>query len=177
MIARRRGRIINVVSGALPIAYFSAYMASKSALIRFTECVAIEAKPFGVSVFAMGPGTVRTAMSEHSLSSDAGRRWLPWFRGIFDQGLDVPIERPAQLALALASGGYDDLAGLTVTPQDDLESMRQVLPAIEREKLYSLRIRTLPTPGADAIAAVREKAEQSLGVVAPSRASGSTLKP
>jgi NAD(P)-dependent dehydrogenase (short-subunit alcohol dehydrogenase family) len=65
MIARRSGRIINVVSGALPVAYFSAYMTSKSALIRFTECLAIEAKPFGISAFAMAPGTVRTALSEH----------------------------------------------------------------------------------------------------------------
>jgi len=162
MIARRRGRIINVVSGALPIAYFSGYMTSKSALIRFTECLAIEAKPFGVSVFAVGPGTVRTAMSEHSLSSAEGQRWLPWFRRIFDQGLDVPIERPARLALELASGGYDGLAGLTVTPLDDLGSMRQALPTIDREKLYSLRIRTLPTPEAGALAAVREKAEQPL---------------
>jgi NAD(P)-dependent dehydrogenase (short-subunit alcohol dehydrogenase family) len=162
MITRRRGRIINVVSGALPIAYFSSYMTSKSALIRFTECLAIEAKPFGVSVFAMAPGTVRTAMSEHSLSSAEGRRWLPWFRRIFDQGLDVPVERPARLALELASGAYDELAGLTVTPLDDLESMRQALPTIDREKLYSLRIRTLPSPQATALAEVRQAAELPL---------------
>jgi len=162
MIAHRRGRIINVVSGALPIAYFSAYMTSKSALIRFTECLAIEAKPFGVFVFAMGPGTVRTAMSKHSLNSAEGQRWLPWFRRVFDQGLDLPIERPARLALTLASGGHDALAGLTLTPLDDLDSMRQALPTIDREKLYSLRIRTLPTPGASALAAVRAAAEQPL---------------
>ncbi len=162
MIARRRGRIINVVSGALPIAYSSAYMTSKSALIRLTECLAIEARPFGVSVFAMAPGTVRTAMSAHSLSSAEGQRWLPWFRRIFDRGLDVPVERPARLALALASGGYDDLAGLTVTPLDDLESIRQALPTIKREKLYSLRIRALPTPEAGAVADIRETAEQPL---------------
>jgi NAD(P)-dependent dehydrogenase (short-subunit alcohol dehydrogenase family)/uncharacterized protein YndB with AHSA1/START domain len=162
MIARRRGRIINVVSGALPIAYFSAYMTSKSALIRFTECLAIETKPFGVSAFAMGPGTVRTAMSEHSLNSAEGQRWLPWFRRVFDQGLDVPIERPARLALRLASGEYDGLSGLTLTPLDDLESMRQALPMIDREKLYSLRIRTLPTSDAGALAAVRVQAEQPL---------------
>ena len=174
MIARRRGRVINVVSGALPIAYFSAYMTSKSALIRFTECVAIEAKPFGVSVFAMSPGTVRTAMSEHSLSSAEGQRWLPWFRDIFDRGLDLPIERPARLALELASGSYDSLAGLTVTPLDDLESLRQARPAIDREKLYSLRIRTLPTPKAAALDAVREKAEQPLDRLDSSRRTGDT---
>jgi NAD(P)-dependent dehydrogenase (short-subunit alcohol dehydrogenase family)/uncharacterized protein YndB with AHSA1/START domain len=160
MIARRSGRIINVVSGALPVAYFSAYMTSKSALIRFTECLAIEAKPFGVSAFALGPGTVRTALAEHSLNSAEGRRWLPWFRRIFDEGLDLPVERPARLALALASGDYDELSGLTVTPFDDLEAMRAAVTTIDREKLYSLRIRTLPTSGLSGIAAVRQAAEQ-----------------
>jgi NAD(P)-dependent dehydrogenase (short-subunit alcohol dehydrogenase family)/uncharacterized protein YndB with AHSA1/START domain len=160
MIARRRGRIINVVSGALPIAYFSGYMTSKSALIRFTECLAIEAKPFGVAVFAMGPGTVRTAMSEHSLNSAEGQRWLPWFRRVFEQGLDLPIERPARLALSLASGAHDDLAGLTLTPRDDLQAMQQALPTIDREKLYSLRIRTLPTLEASTLDAVRAEGER-----------------
>jgi len=98
MVARRRGRIINVVSSALPIAYFSGYMTSKSALIRFTECLAIEAKPFGVAVFAMGPGTVRTAMSEHSLNSAEGQRWLRGFEGCSSRVLtcrsSVPPESP-----------------------------------------------------------------------------------
>lgn len=161
MIARRSGRIINVVSSAQPIGYFSAYMTSKSALIRFTECLAIEAKPFGVSAFALGPGTVRTAMSEHSLNSEEGRRWLPWFRRVFDEGLDLPVERPARLALALASGEYDHLSGLTVTPFDDLDAMRTALMTIDNEKLYSLRIRTLPTSTVSEVAAaIRQAAER-----------------
>ena len=135
-------------------------MTSKSALIRFTECLAIEAKPFGVSAFAMGPGTVRTALSEHALTSAEGQQWLPWFRRVFDEGLDLPVERPARLAQALASGNYDELSGLTVTPLDDLDAMRAALTTIDREKLYSLRVRTLPTSGASSIAAVRRAAEQ-----------------
>lgn len=160
MIARRSGRIINIVSGAIPVAYFSAYVTSKSALIRFTECLAIEAKPFNVSAFAMGPGTVRTAMSERSLNSEEGRRWLPWFRRIFDEHLDLPVERPAALALALASGKYDELSGLTISPLDDLDAMRAALATIDHEKLYSMRIRRLPTAGQTALDAVRQAGEQ-----------------
>jgi NAD(P)-dependent dehydrogenase (short-subunit alcohol dehydrogenase family) len=33
---------------------------SKTALIRFAECLAAEVKPHGRAVFAMGPGAVRT---------------------------------------------------------------------------------------------------------------------
>jgi NAD(P)-dependent dehydrogenase (short-subunit alcohol dehydrogenase family) len=79
MIARRRGRIINIASGggAAMLPYFSAYVTSKTALIRFSECLAYELKPHGIAVFAMGPGTVSTAMSEHSLNSAEGRTWPP----------------------------------------------------------------------------------------------------
>ena len=109
MIARGKGRIINLVTGVAPFAYFSGYCAGKAALIRFSECLAAEFQPHGVTVFPMGPGTVRTAMSEHSLNSPEGRKWLPWFKRIFDEGLDLPPERPAELVVRLASGRYDAL--------------------------------------------------------------------
>jgi NAD(P)-dependent dehydrogenase (short-subunit alcohol dehydrogenase family) len=84
--------------------HFSAYVTSKAALIRFSECLAVEVKDYGIAVFAMGPGTVRTAMAEYSLNSPEGRTWLPWFRQIFDEGRNPPAERPAALMLALPSG-------------------------------------------------------------------------
>jgi NAD(P)-dependent dehydrogenase (short-subunit alcohol dehydrogenase family) len=144
MVARRRGRIVNVVSSSIPMAYFSAYVTSKTAVIRFTECLAAELRPFGVSAFAMAPGTVRTRMSEHSLTSDAGRRWLPWFRRIFDEHLDMPPERPAQLALALASGRADRLSGRFFSTYHDFESMLEAAETIERDNLHRLRIPTIP---------------------------------
>jgi len=103
MIARGEGRIINLVTGVAPFAYFSGYCAGKAALIRFSECLAAEVRLHGVAVFPMGPGTVRTTMSEHSLNSPEGQKWLPWFKRIFDEGLDLPPERPAELAVRLAS--------------------------------------------------------------------------
>ena len=103
--------------------YFSAYVTSKTALIRFSECLAYELKPHGIAVFAMGPGTVRTAMSEYSLNSPEGRTWLPWFRDIFDEGRDLPPERPAALLVALASGKADILSGRYVYPADDLDRL------------------------------------------------------
>src|SRR5260221_2895021 len=71
MIARRRGCIVNICSGggATMFPYFSAYITAKTALIRFSECLAHEMKLHGIAVFAMGPGTVRTAMSQEFLNS------------------------------------------------------------------------------------------------------------
>src|SRR5438552_12574435 len=91
MIARGRGRIINVASGAgtRAIPYMSAYVTSKAALIRFSETLAAEVATCGISVFAIQPGTVRTRMAEDVLNSPKDLRWLPWFKKIFDQGEDV----------------------------------------------------------------------------------------
>jgi NAD(P)-dependent dehydrogenase (short-subunit alcohol dehydrogenase family) len=142
MIARRSGRIVNLASGggATMFPYFSAYITSKTALIRFSECLAYEVKLHGISVFAMGPGTVRTAMSEHSLHSPEGRKWLPWFRDIFDQGRDLPAERPAAVLCELASGRADALSGRFVTPSDDIARLVEAAADIETAKLYSLQV-------------------------------------
>ena len=106
MIARGCGRIVNVASGAgtVAIPHLGAYVTSKTALIRLTEILAAEAAEHGVKVFAIEPGTVRTAMAEYALESEAGRRWLPWFRDIFEQGRDVPPEHAARLVTLLGVG-------------------------------------------------------------------------
>ena len=67
MASRRRGAIVNVssISGVIgPEKFpgFSAYCASKAALISFTECLAVETKEHGVRVNSVSPGSVDTAM-------------------------------------------------------------------------------------------------------------------
>lgn len=82
-------------------------------------------------------------MSEHSLYSEEGRRWIPWFGRIFEEKLDVPIERPARLVLDLASGRADALSGRFLTIFDDVAALLSHLQEIESENLYSLRARKL----------------------------------
>ncbi len=149
--------------------YFSSYIVAKAAILRLTECVAAEVRPYGLSVFAIGPGTVRTAMSERSLTSPEGKQWLPWFRRIFDEGFDVPAEVPARLVTALASGQYDALSGRFLTIADDLERLLQSTGPIDREQLYALRVNRLPT-SESVSAASREIAQAA---IAPS---GQTLR-
>jgi len=145
MIARRRGRIINLSTGAaaVAVAHMGAYVVAKTALTRFTENLAAELLNSGVSVFAVGPGTVRTAMTEYVLESEAGKKWLPWFRKLYDRGLDVPAEKAAQLVVRLASGRADALSGRFLGISDDLEKLLGRLEEVKRADLYTLRIRKL----------------------------------
>jgi NAD(P)-dependent dehydrogenase (short-subunit alcohol dehydrogenase family) len=163
MISQGDGRIINIASSALAIAYFSSYATSKAALVRFTETLAREVRPHGVSVFAVGPGTVRTSMAEHSLRSHDGQKWLPWFKRIFDEGLDVSAERPSRLVLELASGRADSLSGRFLSIWDDLDSLLRNVKQIEERNLYSMRVQTLDGGGVgSALTAIRTIAERPL---------------
>jgi NAD(P)-dependent dehydrogenase (short-subunit alcohol dehydrogenase family) len=122
MIARGGGRIVNVASGAgtFAIPYLGAYVTSKTALIRFTEILALEAGAHSINVFAIEPGTVRTNMADYALESEEGKRWLPWFGEILERGEDVSPIHAADLVVLLASGRADALSGRFVTIKDDL---------------------------------------------------------
>ncbi|HEY8130326.1 MAG TPA: SDR family oxidoreductase [Thermoanaerobaculia bacterium] len=67
MIPRRSGAIVNVssISGVIGPEKFpgySAYCASKAALISFTESLAVELKEHGIRVNCVSPGSVDTPM-------------------------------------------------------------------------------------------------------------------
>ena len=71
MIARRRGRIVNVASiaGLKGYAYVSAYVAAKHAVVGLTRALALETARSGVTVNAVCPGYVETDMLEASLAA------------------------------------------------------------------------------------------------------------
>lgn len=62
MIARRRGRILNICSTASTQGYLwqSAYVASKHALLGFARALALEVKPHNIHVYNLCPGGVDT---------------------------------------------------------------------------------------------------------------------
>jgi len=164
MVARRKGKIINVASGAgaMAMTNFSSYVCSKTALVRFTECLALETKSLGIAVFVITPGTVKTAMSEYSLNSAEGQKWLPWFKRIFDEGFTVPPERPASLILELASGRADALSGRFVSIYDDLDQLLQGSAEIEKRNLHALKVERLAATSPNAaLAAIMAESRKS----------------
>ena len=139
MCERGAGRIVNVASNAAfnPLEagdtrIDSAYQASKAALVRLTESLAAEARPSGVSVFAISPGMVKTAMTEAV------------FTDLWDEpGLWTPPERTAALVAFLASGALDELSGRYVHARnDDWEAMPGRIAEIVADDLHALRLRS-----------------------------------
>lgn len=144
MVSRKRGRIVNVSSGAglgMGLDYMSAYVTSKTAVLRFTECIASEGKQHGVFAFTISPGPVRTAMGEFALNSPEGEKWLPWYSKIYEEGRDFPPERAAELVAKLATGAADALSGRYFAVTDDVDAMVAGAERIRTEELYLLRLK------------------------------------
>jgi NAD(P)-dependent dehydrogenase (short-subunit alcohol dehydrogenase family) len=139
MSERGAGRIVNVSSNA---AFFaidddwdnridSAYLASKAALVRLTEALASEARAGGVSVFAISPGMVKTAMSEPVFADlwDAPEVWA---------SPDVT----ADLVAFLATGALDPISGRYIhAVADDWRAMPDRIEEIRALDLNAVRLR------------------------------------
>jgi NAD(P)-dependent dehydrogenase (short-subunit alcohol dehydrogenase family) len=139
MMARKMGRIINIVSGAgcQAIPDMSAYVASKTALIRFSEQLAVELQGHGVSVFPVRPGVVRTAMVEEA------RQRIPMIEKLLEEGKEVTPEVVADLVMFLASGRADGLSGRLFAVQEDVEEKVRRAEEVRTDELYLLRLRKL----------------------------------
>ena len=62
MVARRRGRILNVASTAAfqPLPWFATYAAGKAFVLHLSEALAVELRPYGVTVTCLCPGRTAT---------------------------------------------------------------------------------------------------------------------
>jgi len=129
MLERARGRIVLTGSGAayLPGSRNTAYSASKAALCRFGETLALQLADHGIPVFFFSPGLVRTELTGDSFGDDA-----PW----------TPPELAPLLVRVLASGRADALAGRYLHAEhDDVEDLIRRADEIAENDLNAIRLR------------------------------------
>jgi 3-oxoacyl-[acyl-carrier protein] reductase len=143
MIRQRRGKIINLSGGGAtsPLPNFSAYAASKAAIVRLNETLAEEVKGFNIQVNAIAPGAVNTRLVDEILAAGpaAGEEMLARTRRQKETG-GVPPEQAAALAVFLASEESDGLSGRLISAVwDDWQSMNSHIDQIMASELYTLR--------------------------------------
>ncbi len=143
MVARRRGKIINLSGGgaATPRPYFSAYAAAKAGVVRLTETLAEEFQEFNIQVNAIAPGPVFTRMLEQVLQAGeaAGEAALADARRCQPTG-GTPPEHATALAVFLASPESGCLTGRLVSAVwDDWPEMVRQFPQLAAVGGYTLR--------------------------------------
>ncbi len=110
---RRGGAIVNIASilGYRVAKQVAVYAASKAALIKLTEALALEFAGYGIRVNALAPGYVETDLNREFLHSDDGQalaRRVPMGRFGMPEDLDGAL-----LLLASSAGRY--MTGTTIT--------------------------------------------------------------
>ena len=115
---RARGRIINLSSvlGRFGVPGYAAYCASKHGVIGLTRSLALELAPRGITVNALCPGWVETAMAEQGIAN--GARAMSVSEAEFRRQAEaaVPLKRfidPREVGALAVYVASDDAAGMT----------------------------------------------------------------
>lgn len=142
----RKARIVNLAGGGAfgPFPNYSAYACSKAALVRLTECLAVELQPRNIRVNAVSPGIVATDIHKATLAAGeerAGRVQYRRAQSIIAEGgpgLDGLID----CVRAMLSPGFDRLTGKTISSNFDPWQTAAFLTHIDdinASDLYTLR--------------------------------------
>lgn len=159
MRSQGSGRIVNVssIGGRVAIPFIGLYNASKFALEALSDALRVEAKPFGVHVAVIEPGSVRTnfnstaAHHAYRFSSDTDSAYARFFEGFnrFVSQSSARASSPEQVAGVIhrALTAERPKARYPATPQARL--LLAILPWLSdsmRDALWA-RLMSLPRDG------------------------------
>lgn len=148
MKKQKSGKIIIISGGGAtkPIAMMSAYAASKAGLVRFSECLAEELKPYHIDVNAVAPGALNTALLDDIIKAGADRVGELRYQNALIQkknGGDDP-NRAAELCVFLASDKSNGITGKLISAiWDPWTKLQQHCHELKNTDIYTLR-RILP---------------------------------
>ncbi|WP_275003717.1 SDR family NAD(P)-dependent oxidoreductase [Promicromonospora iranensis] len=145
MIERGGGRVIDLASGASShemAGGYSAYNASKTALMRMGTNLHGDGFRHGIRVFELAPGVVRTDMSTGMTLHEDRTDW-------------TPVERVTDVVNAIAAGELDACSGWFLRVTDDTpESLKALAAGVAEQGVEATarRLRVLPAGDDDPLA-------------------------
>jgi len=138
------GKIIALSGGgatkALP--RFSAYAASKAAVVRFVETLAEELAGTGIDVNAIAPGSLNTQLLDEVLDAGPERVGEDFYARSLRQKAEggTSLSTPAELVAFLASAASDGITGrLIAAVWDDWRNLPRHREQLARSDVFTLR--------------------------------------
>jgi 3-oxoacyl-[acyl-carrier protein] reductase len=140
----RYGKIINLSGGGAtnPLPGISAYAASKAAVVRFTETLALEVKEFGIDVNAVAPGALATRLTDQLVAAGPERVGAGLHERMTKLAKEggTPLNVGASLCVYLASAESDGLTGRLIAAQWDPWPFDDAIKGkIGKSDIYTLR--------------------------------------
>jgi NAD(P)-dependent dehydrogenase (short-subunit alcohol dehydrogenase family) len=144
MIRQKSGKIINLSGGGAtnPLPRMTSYAASKAAVVRFTESLALDLKPYGIDVNAIAPGALDTRLLDQVLAVNpdvVGPDFHQRMIKIKQQG-GTPLSVGANLAVYLASNQSNGITGrLIAAAWDKWSTLHERAKELDGTDIYTLR--------------------------------------
>lgn len=140
----RYGKIINLSGGGAtnPLPGISAYAASKAAVVRFTETLALEAKEFRIDVNAVAPGALATRLTDQLVAAGPDRVGSGLHERMtkLQKEGGTPLNVGASLCVYLASAESDGVTGRLIAAQWDPWPFDDAIKRrIDASDIYTLR--------------------------------------
>ncbi len=154
MKARRYGKVIQISGGGAtaPLANISAYAASKAAIVRFAETLALEVRAHGIDVNAIAPGALNTRLLDEVLAAGPDKVGEAFYRKAQQQkeAGGTGLEHGARLCVFLGSAASDGITGKLVSAVwDKWELFPEIKDELNSSDIYTLRRITARDRGKD----------------------------
>ena len=120
----------------------SAYAASKAAVVRFAETLALEVADDNITVNCIAPGAVNTRMLQEIIDAGPEKVGQQYYQRSLEQAKKggVPPETGAALAVYLGSAASDGITGrLIAAVWDPWETLADHAEEIRKSDVYTLR--------------------------------------
>lgn len=141
---RKKGKIIILSGGGAtkPMPYLSAYAASKAAVVRFAETLALETKDYAIDVNTIAPGALNTRLLDEVLAAGPLKVGKSFYEQSLKQATEggTSLERGANLCIFLASKESDGITGKLISAiWDPWEKLPEFLHELQTTDIYTLR--------------------------------------
>jgi 3-oxoacyl-[acyl-carrier protein] reductase len=138
------GKIVQLSGGGAtnPLPRITAYAASKAAIVRLAESVALDVREFGIDINSIAPGALNTRMMDQLLAAGAdavGEGFYARMKQMAEGGT-TPLEVGAALAVYLGSADSDGITGRLISaPWDPWDRLHEHRSELAGSDIYTLR--------------------------------------